>query len=181
MRVVGGEYKGRVFKPGKNFKARPTTDIAKEGLFNILNNRYDFSELKVLDLFAGTGSISYEFASRGSLDITLVELNYNHLKFIHKVISELKISSIKPVKGNVFKFIKKCTESFDIVFADPPFDLPDLGEIPDILLSSTILKEKGVFILEHSKRASFNEHEYFLEQRSYGNVCFSFFAPLKKS
>ncbi len=176
MRIVGGEYKGRIIKPSKNFRARPTTDIAKESLFNILANSYDFSEIKVLDLFSGTGSISYEFASRGCESIVLVEKDFHHYKFIRSTINELNLDSINPVKGDVFKFIEKSTAQFDIIFADPPYDLKNLDKIPDLILSSKLLHENSLVIVEHPKNYNFSKLPQFQELRRYGNVHFSFFS-----
>lgn len=175
MRIVGGEFKSRVFKPGKNFRARPTTDFAKESLFNILENRYDFSQLKVLDLFSGTGSISYEFASHGCTDITLVELDFVHLKFINQVISGLQLKGVKVVRADVFRFIEKEGSPYDIIFADPPYELPRLPELPGLVLKSGAMGEDSLFILEHPKSYDFSRFEGFLELRKYGNVRFSFF------
>lgn len=175
MRIVGGKYKGRIFHPGKKFKARPTTDIAKEGLFNILQNRYDFSTKNVLDLFSGTGSMAYEFVSRGCKQVTLVENNFMHYKFIQEVIEQLKIENAKVFKADVFKFIKKSPETFQVIFADPPFELPQLETIPDAVLNTSLLDKEGVFILEHPKNYDFSKHEYFKEIRTYGKVNFSFF------
>ncbi len=179
MRIIGGEYKGRIFKPGKTFKARPTTDVAKEGLFNILENRFDLTKLKVLDLFSGTGSISYEFASRGCNHILAVEQNFNHYKFILKVISELNIQSITPIKGDVFKFLGKCTTPFDLIFADPPYNLKNLERLPDLVVTSKAYGQGSLFILEHPKNYHFNKHSQFQELRRYGSVHFSFFKNLK--
>jgi len=175
MRIVGGEFKGRIFNPGKNFRARPTTDFAKEGLFNILENRYDISQLKVLDLFSGTGSISYEFASRGCTDITLVELDYVHLRFIKQVVAQLQLKGVKPFQSDIFRFIGKQKSPYDIIFADPPFELPQLQEIPGLVLKSGLMGEKSLLILEHPKRYDFSSFEGFQELRKYGNVRFSFF------
>lgn len=175
MRIVGGKYKGRIFRPNKKFKARPTTDIAKEGLFNILENRYEFSNKSVLDLFSGTGSIAYEFISRGCERATLVESNFSHYKFILDVIETLKIENSKVFKADVFKFVKKTPEKFNIIFADPPFDLPRFKEVPDTVLDSDILEPEGVFILEHPKEFEFMSHPNFKELRKYGKVNFSFF------
>lgn len=175
MRIIGGTYKGRIFHPGKKFKARPTTDIAKEGLFNILENRYDLSNKKVLDLFSGTGSISYEFLSRGCLHLTMVENNFLHYKFILEVLDKLGIENAKVFKANVFKFLQKSSDLFDIVFADPPFDLPDFEKVPDAILNSELLAEGGVFIQEHPKEFDFSSHARFKELRTYGKVHFSFF------
>ncbi len=175
MRIAGGQYKGRIFKPGKSFKARPTTDVAKEGLFNILTNSYYFEELTVLDLFSGTGSISYEFASRGCQNVVLVESNYNHLKFIKQVIELLQNEYIVPIRGDVFKFIQKHKGAYDIIFADPPFDLPNFNSVAELVLNSSLLKKNGLFILEHPKNYSFNNMPGFSEIRKYGSVHFSFF------
>jgi 16S rRNA (guanine966-N2)-methyltransferase len=175
MRIIGGQYKGRVFNPGKNFRARPTTDLAKESLFNILENRYDFSGMKVLDLFSGTGSISYEFASRGCSQITLIESDFIHFRFIIQTLGLLKTEAIIPIKADVFYFIKKCSEKFDLIFADPPFQLPQLANLPGYILTSGILKPEGVLILEHPKDYDFSSHPGFLELRRYGSVHFCFF------
>ena len=175
MRIVGGKYKGRIFKPGKKFKARPTTDIAKEGLFNILVNRYEFSNKNILDLFSGTGSIGYEFISRGVKNATLVEKNYSHYKFILDAVDQLKIENATVFKADAFKFVEKTGETFNIVFADPPFDLPQINEIPDAVINNNILAEEGVLIIEHPKEVDFSSHPNFKEIRNYGKVNFSFF------
>ncbi len=176
MRIVGGKYKGRLFNPGKKFRSRPTTDLAKEGLFNILENRYNLETKKVLDLFSGTGSMGYEFASRGAKELVMVEKNYNHFKFIQDTVKMLGIGNSRTIKGDAFVFLKKTSEKFDIVFADPPFDLDKLNEIPDSVFTSNILNAEGVFILEHSKEHHFTNHPHFIETRHYGKVNFSFFA-----
>ena len=175
MRIVGGKYKGRMFHPGKKFKARPTTDIAKEGLFNILENRYNFTTKNVLDLFSGTGSMAYEFVSRGAGAVTLVENNFSHYKFIIEVIGQLKIENTKVFKADVFKFLKKSPETFNIIFADPPFDLFQFESIPDAVLNTSLLAKEGVFILEHPRNYDFSKHPFFKEIRTYGKVNFSFF------
>ncbi|MGQ1788472.1 MULTISPECIES: RsmD family RNA methyltransferase [unclassified Saccharicrinis] len=178
MRIVSGSLKGRRFSPPKNFKARPTTDFAKENLFNVLNNSIDFDDLKVLDLFAGTGSISYEFASRGSNDVTCVETNFNHFRFIKKTIGELGLErSVKVIKGDAFKFVEKTPEKFDLVFADPPYDLVGAEKLPDLIFKNNILNEDGVLIFEHSGTVSFNTHPKFIENRENGKVIFTIFKP----
>ncbi len=178
MRVISGFLKGRRYSPPKSFKARPTTDIARESLFNILVNRVDFSSLKVLDLFGGTGSISYEFASRGSMDVTTVEMNYNHYSFIKKTITELELdAAVRALKADAFKYMQKCSEQYDIVFADPPFDLKNFDSIPELFFQNSLLKEDGIFILEHSDKKSFEDHPHFVELKKYGKVHFSFFSP----
>lgn len=175
MRIVGGLYKGRIFRPNKKFKARPTTDVAKEGLFNILENRYEFSNKTVLDLFAGTGSIGYEFISRGCEHATFVESNYNHYRFIIDVLENLKIENGTPFKSDVFKFLKTCPQKFNFIFADPPFDLNKFNEVADAILNADILSEGGLFILEHPREFEFSRHECIKEIRNYGKVNFSFF------
>jgi 16S rRNA (guanine(966)-N(2))-methyltransferase RsmD len=178
MRIIGGELKGRLFRPGKNFKARPTTDFARENLFNILSNRIDFEELKVLDLFAGTGSISFEFASRGCNSVTSVELDHVHYAFISSVIQQLHLEKIVHLlRYDVLKFIPKCTEKYDLIFADPPYQLKTLKEIPDLILKHRLINPGGMLILEHGKNDNFASHPNVFEQRVYGSVHFSFFRP----
>ena len=175
MRIVSGKYKGRIIKPPKNFRARPTTDFAKENLFNILNNNFDFSEVTVLDLFSGTGSISYEFVSRGSQYVVSIEKNFKHQAFIKKTIDDFGFTQIKTIKTDAFRYIKTCNEQFDIIFADPPYDLKELESIPDFIFEQEILKENGWLILEHGDKTDFSKHEKFKEQRKYGGVNFSIF------
>ncbi len=175
MRIVGGKYKGRIFRAGKKFKARPTTDVSKEGLFNILENRYEFSNKNVLDLFSGTGSIAYEFLSRGCEKATMVENNFSHFKFILEVVETLQIENSKVFKADVFKFVKKTPETFNIIFADPPFDLPNFKDVPNAILETEILAPEGLFILEHPQEFEFTSHPNFKELRNYGKVNFSFF------
>ena len=175
MRIVGGKYKGRIFRPNKKFKARPTTDVAKEALFNILENRYEFSTKTMLDLFSGTGSIAYEFISRGCVEATLVESDYVHYRFILGVLESLKIENARAFKTDVFKFIKTSPQKFNFIFADPPFDFKNFSDIPDAILNLDILAEDGLFILEHPKEFQFSRHPFFKEIRNYGKVNFSFF------
>ncbi len=178
MRIIGGELKGRLFKPGKNFKARPTTDFARENLFNILSNRIDFEETRVLDLFAGTGSISFEFASRGCNSVTAVEIDHIHYAFISSVIQQLHIANIvNLLRYDVLKFIPRCTEKYDLIFADPPYQLKSLKEIPDLILKHELLNPGGLLILEHGKSDNFAVHPHLFEERAYGSVHFSFFRP----
>lgn len=174
MRIVGGKYKGRIFNPGKTFKARPTTDLAKESLFNILNNRIDFESLKVLDLFAGTGSISYEFISRGASEVTIVELNFRHIQYIKSVLQELK-EVAKVYRADVFKYLAGEKGKYDLIFADPPYDHPRFAEIPGKILERELLADKGLLIVEHPKEFDFSKLNGFIELRKYGKVQFSFF------
>lgn len=175
MRIVGGKYKGRHFTPGKKFKARPTTDMAKESLFNILQNTIDFEAIKVLDLFAGTGSISFEFASRGCTDITTVELNFNHIAFIKDTIDKLQEKAIRVVKTNAFVFAEHFKEKYDLIFADPPYDMRNFSAVPGLIFDNNLLKEGGLFILEHSGEYDFSKLPQFKNLRRYGSVHFSFF------
>ena len=178
MRIISGKYRGKRINPPAGFKARPTTDYARESLFNILANRIDFESVAVLDLFAGTGSISYEFASRGTLVIHLVEKDSGHIAFIRRMLSEMKLSSIKPIHIDVKAYLKTCRFEYDIVFADPPYDLEWLDTLPELVTKSGIIKEDGFFILEHPKSLSFSDHKLFFEHRNYGSVNFSFFKPV---
>ena len=149
MRIISGKYRGRAINPPKNLRARPTTDFAKENLFNILQNLVDFEQCDVLDLFAGTGSISYEFASRGANSVTSVEINAVHHNFIRTTAKSLGADNIYAVKANVFLYLKSCPKSFDIIFSDAPYDLEDLEQVVGLVLDSNILKEDGIFIFEH--------------------------------
>lgn len=149
--------------------------MAKENLFNILQNRIDFENIKVLDLFSGTGSISFEFASRGCRDVTSVELNFHHYSFIREVIEKIGEKNIRTIKANAFRFIEQTDQSFDLVFADPPFDHPQFREVPRTVLSGNILLPGGLFILEHSKIYDFSDIPEWREIRNYGSVHFSFF------
>ncbi|HAM08797.1 MAG: 16S rRNA (guanine(966)-N(2))-methyltransferase RsmD [Bacteroidetes bacterium GWE2_41_25] len=178
MRIIGGKYKGRRIVPPGNFKARPTTDFAREGLFNILNNRIDFESVIVLDLFSGTGSISYEFASRGAAEVHLVEKDKLHISGIRRIINEIGFENIKPIHIDVKAYLKTCSVKYDIVFADPPYDLKWLKELPDLVSEAGVIKEDGFFVLEHPRGLSFKDHILFFEHRNYGGVNFSFFKPL---
>ena len=177
MRIISGKYKGKKINPPAGFKARPTTDYAREGLFNILANRLDFESLTVLDLFSGTGSISFEFASRGAAVVHLVEIDPKHIAFIKRISDEMKFENIKTIRIDVRAYLKTCKFKYDIVFADPPYDLGWLETLPDIVLSSGIIGENGIFILEHPKDLNFRSNKLFFEHRNYGNVNFSFFRP----
>ena len=178
MRIIGGKYKGRrIYFPG-NFKARPTTDFAREGLFNVLNNRIDFENINVLDLFSGTGSISYEFASRGAASVHLIEKDLKHFAGIRRIIKDMDFNNIRPVHIDVKAYLRTCSLKYDIVFADPPYELTWLKELPDLVTKANVLKSDGFFILEHPRDMNFSGHELFFEHRNYGGVNFSFFKPL---
>ncbi len=176
MRIISGEFKGRKLQPPKNLPVRPTTDMAKEALFNILNNQYYFDELKVLDLFSGTGSISYEFASRGCEDITAIDAHYNCVKFIEKT-SEAFEMDINVIKGDCFKFLENSIKTYDIIFADPPynFSTEQFSSIPNLVFSKGLLNEDGLLIVEHSKHTNLEDIDNFSYSKSYGGNMFSFF------
>ena len=175
MRIISGKFRGRAINPPKNLRARPTTDFAKENLFNILTNLVDFEECTVLDLFAGTGSISYEFASRGVKSVTAVEINSVHHNFIRNTARDLGADNIFAVKANVFLYLKSCPKRFDIVFSDAPYDLEGIEDVVDLVLSGNILEDDVIFIFEHSEKYNFENHPLFWQSRSYGSVQFSFF------
>lgn len=178
MRIIGGKYKGRIINPIPGLKARPTTDFAKESLFNVLNNRVDFESISVLDLFSGTGSIGFEFASRGAEIVHIVEKDQKHIKGIRRVIDSIRFTNIKIIHIDVKAYLKTCKLRYDIVFADPPYDLVWLNDIPDLIMESGVLKEDGVFILEHPRTMDFKNHKMFFEHRNYGSVNFSFFSHI---
>ncbi len=175
MRIISGTLGGRRFSPPARFKARPTTDYAKESLFNVLQHLIDFQDCTVLDLFSGTGSISYEFASRGAEKIVAVEQHFSHCRFIKKTIEQLAIQNHQLIKADVFRFLKKHKGSYDIVFADPPYDADNISSLPDLVFDTALLNKEGVFVLEHSSKYNFNHHPHFSQSRNYGSVFFSFF------
>lgn len=187
MRVVAGKYKGKRWDVPHTFKARPTTDFAKEGLFNILHNVYiDFdAHPAALDLFCGTGSISLELLSRGCCPVVSVEKDYKHHQYIRRICSELKDPNWNPVMADVFKFLKspmvnsKCfhRKSYDLIFADPPYALENLQDIPDLIFQSDrpLLNPDGLFVLEHGRNYDFSSHPHYMEHRNYGSVNFTFF------
>ena len=176
MRIIGGALKGKTINPPYKYKARPTTDFAREGLFNVLNNEYEFEDLKVLDLFGGTGAISYEFASRGAARVYCVEMLRENASFIKTEAERLGLANVVMVRDNVFDFLPVCKEKFDIVFADPPYALEGLDSIPDKVFERDILHPGCYFILEHGDEYSFRDHPYFIKEKTYGRVHFSFFA-----
>jgi 16S rRNA (guanine966-N2)-methyltransferase len=175
VRIISGKYRGKRINPPAGFKARPTTDYARESLFNILNNRIDFEAVEVLDLFSGTGSISYEFASRGAQTVHLVEKDAGSIAFIRRMADEMKLTNVKALHIDVKAYLRACHYKYDIVFADPPYELPWLSDLPDLVMNAAILREDGVLILEHPKSYHFAGGKYFFEHRDYGSVNFSFF------
>lgn len=176
MRIISGKYKGRRFDPPKSFKARPTTDFAKENLFNVLNNTIDWDETFALDLFGGTGGISFELVSRGCPKVVCVEKNFNHASFIEKTKGELRIQSeLLLLKMDVFSYLERCKDQFDFIFADPPYDMKNFADVPRIVFERDLIKPGGIFILEHSKDYEFSDLPLFEDKRVYGSVNFSIF------
>ena len=175
MRIIGGKLKGKIISPPENYRARPTTDFAKEGLFNVLNNEYEFEDLKVLDLFGGTGAIAFEFASRGASRVYSVEMTRENASFIKTEAERLGLGNVTMVRANVFDFLPLCREKFDIIFADPPYALEGLENIPDKIFEHDLLHPGCYFILEHGDEHSFTEHPRFVKEKHYGRVHFSFF------
>lgn len=177
MRIIGGKFGGRKFNPpAKNWPTRPTTDISKEGLFNILMNHIDFEAVKMLDLFGGTGNHSYEFISRGCKDVTYVDKFYGCVAFVKKTARELEIEDlITIVKADVFKFVASTADTYDYIFAGPPYPLPNLDTIPDHIFKHQILRPEGWFVMEHNPHHDFKDHPHYLMERHYGKTIFSFF------
>lgn len=177
MRIISGTHKGRRINPPKNLPVRPTTDFAKESLFNILNNYIDFEGLKVLDLFCGTGNITFEFASRGSTYITSVDDNYQCCEFVKKTITEIKMPQVKVIKSDAFSFLKKIANKYQLIFSDPPYEMEwqKFELIPELVFDKKLLQPEGILIIEHGVNTDFSKHPDFWEHRKYGNVNFSFF------
>jgi len=176
MRVITGKYKGRHFDIPRSFKARPTTDFAKENIFNVLIQYVDFEDATALDLFSGTGSITLELLSRGCAQVVSVELDRDHHRFILQCIDKLKEDGhVQCLRTDAFRFLKSCKMRFDFIFADPPYALKELPTLPDLVFEKELLKEEGIFVLEHGKDYDFSQHPHFLEHRSYGSVNFSLF------
>jgi len=176
MRIISGEFKGRRITAPKHLPVRPTTDIAKESLFNILNNHYYFDEITVLDLFAGTGNISYEFASRGCQNVTAVDADYGCVKFINATVSDFEMP-IDVIKADVFKFLKQHKQYYHLIFADPPYDFSDaqFTEIVNLVFKNNLLNENGMLVIEHSKHTKLSTLSNFSFLKNYGGSTFSFF------
>ena len=176
MRIISGTYKGRRLTAPKKLPVRPTTDMAKEALFNILNNRYYFDEVKVIDLFSGTGNISFEFASRGTENITAVDAHYGCVKYINTVVKEFNFN-ITTLKSDVFKFLERTVLKADVIFADPPYDMDSeqFLKIANLIFERELLEEGGLLIIEHSNQTNLSEHPQFSFSKKYGGNLFSFF------
>ena len=176
MRIISGLYKGRRITAPKKLPVRPTTDMAKEALFNILHNRYYFNDISVLDLFSGTGNISYEFASRGTEQITAVDDNYGCIKFINET-AEAFDMTISTIKSDVFKFLEKSKQKHSIIFADPPYalEIEAFSKIPELVFKNELLEDEGVLVVEHSKHTDLSQFKHYSHSKSYGGNMFSFF------
>lgn len=175
MRIITGQYKGRRFDVPRTFKARPTTDFAKENIFNVLTALVDFDGATALDLFSGTGSISLELVSRGCTQVVSVELDRDHHRFICDCMKKLGTQACIPLRGDVFRFLKSCRQQFDFIFADPPYALQELTTIPDIFFAQNLLKDGAPMVLEHGSDHDFSAHPHFFDHRQYGSVNFSIF------
>lgn len=181
MRIISGTFGGRRFSPPSGIPARPTTDLAKGALFNVLENMMDLEDITALDIFGGTGSISYELASRGAADITVVEKDGPSVEFIKKTAIALDIKDqLHIIRSDVFKFLKQCTTQFDLIFADPPYALPNMDDLPMIVFEKNLLKPEGVFVLEHTTHNDYQQHPHFLRMKNYGATIFSFFTQPSK-
>jgi 16S rRNA (guanine(966)-N(2))-methyltransferase RsmD len=176
MRIISGDLGGRrIHPPAKMPYTRPTTDIAKEGLFNVLQNNFDFEELKTLDLFGGTGSISYELASRGAKELTIVEKDTQMYALIKKTAADLGLENFNIIKSVVFRYIQQCTEKFDLIFAGPPYALQNIDDLPRLIAEKQLLNPGGWFVLEHTPRNNYEAFELFDSARNYGTTIFSIF------
>ena len=175
MRIITGKYKGRHFDIPRSFKARPTTDFAKENIFNVLTGYIDFDGATALDLFSGTGSITLELLSRGCSRVVSIEQDRDHHRFICDCLKKLNDKQALPLRADVFRFLKSCHEQYDFIFADPPYALKELPQIPDLVIEKGLLKPDGIFVFEHGKDYDFSQHPYFREHRVYGSVNFSIF------
>ena len=175
MRIIGGKLKGIRLHPPKKLPVRPTTDMAKEALFNILQNQIELEGLKVLDLFSGTGNISLEFASRGASAVTSVDLHYGCVAYLRNTAKELGFEEHKAIKSDVFKYLNSENQKYDLIFADPPYDLSLIPQLPKIVFDKQLLEEDGLLIVEHQSMQDLSEHPAFVEKRTYGYSSFSFF------
>jgi 16S rRNA (guanine966-N2)-methyltransferase len=176
LRIIGGQHAGYIIRPPKNIQARPTTDIAKEALFNILNNRFNFEGLQVLDLFGGAGNICLEFASRGAQAVTAVDISPITLKFLQEVKTKLVLDNLIPIKGDATKYLQHCTQTFDIIFADPPYSMQNIDTLREIVFARNLINPDGTLIIEHNRNVRLGTQN-LTEARKYGQSCFSFFAP----
>lgn len=179
MRIINGKYKGKRVSVPKNFKGRPTTSFAKEGLFQLLRNRYSFNELNILDLFAGAGNISYEFLSMEVKSITSVEKNVTYARFLRKQSDKIFPEQLTVITGDAYRYLEKANLNYDVIFADPPYNDKNLNKIPDLALNNPSLKENALLVIEHSENSDFAGHPNLTESRKYGKARFSFFSKEK--
>lgn len=176
MRIVGGDFSGRRFSPPTGIPARPTTDVAKEGLFNTIQNMIELEGIKTCDLFGGTGSISYELASRGAAELVLIERDQQSINFIKKIVKELGIEDkIQIIRGDVFKFMKQSKEQYNFIFAGPPYALQNIDDLPLLVFEKNMLAPGGIFVLEHTPRNDYQQHPHFTKMKNYGTTIFTFF------
>lgn len=175
MRIIGGSLKGRRFSPPRHFKGRPTTDFGREGLFNLLRSRLELDGLEALDLFAGSGAVSFELASRGAVSVTAIEQDSGACRYIQKQAQDFGLDAIRVVRADVFAFLGRAMTQYELVFADPPYTDPRLETLPDLVREAGLVTKGGLFILEHGDRRDFSAAEGFVEMRKYGHVHFSFF------
>lgn len=175
LRIISGIYKGRRLNPPSSLPVRPTTDFAREGLFNVLNGMVDWEQIKALDLFSGTGAVSFELISRGVPSVTSVDIERSCVTYITGTAGQFGMKGIQAIRSNVFVFIRRIHEKYDLIFADPPYAMQGIADLPEQVLSSGILKEGGIFVLEHSDKYNFSKNQNFAELRKYGRVHFTFF------
>lgn len=175
MRIISGKFRGKSIIAPRSLPVRPTTDFAKEALFNLVRNHFDFEDISVLDLFSGTGNISYEFASRGTEDITAVDASFDCVKFIRQTANQLEFTGLQGVKADALKFASRAYRNWDLIFADPPYDYPEHLALVDAILNNKLLTEEGILIIEHGKDTDLSNHPRLTDSRKYGNVRFSFF------
>lgn len=176
MRIIAGSLRGRRLNPPATLPVRPTTDMARESLFNILNNYVDYEECTVMDLFAGTGAVTLEFVSRGVKEVTSVDINNQCTEFIKSTAHQFNVENVHVVRSDVFDLLKRAYKKFDIIFADPPYAIENLAQLPDLVFEHNVLTDDGIFILEHPRDYSFENHPHFWQHRNYGKVNFTFFA-----
>lgn len=179
MRIISGKNRGRKIVAPESLPVRPTMDMGKESLFNILNNYFFLDNIRALDLFSGTGNIAYEFASRGALSVVAVDENYQCVKFIQKTVDQLQYDNVSVVKQDAIAYIKHCPLKFNIVFADPPYDMDGIEQIPDLVFEKGLLLPDGWLVLEHSEKHDFSAHPKFYDHRRYGKLHFTFFVDIK--
>jgi 16S rRNA (guanine966-N2)-methyltransferase len=175
MRIINGKFRAKSIPTPKNFRDRPTTNFAKEGLFQLLRNRYDLQSIDVLDLFSGSGSISYEFVSVGAKSVTAVEKNSNYARFTEKQIERFFPGELRVITADAYRILEKSRLDYDVIFADPPYNDPNIQRIPDLTLNNPHLKENALLIVEHSEDTDFSQHTHWEETRKYGKARFSFF------